>query len=293
MKRTPAFPQPSEGSRFIVFLTTLLALATASSTVSGRCGVQRWSVKIGTDPQAAAIDLTPTPTTIAFLTDLTRFPAPAHWPPPSRIAPEETTLWTLDETLDSYKWENSPTDGDSDYHLFIKDDAGNTMVAEIPFPNCAQGSVWATQIAAARASFDAQFTATGTFKSAQNMPVRITGIGMFDGLHTEAATHRTEWRSTRSSRLSSTQAQWRPLRRLEQDDHRLASLHHLLERARSEIRSDTGRPARRTWRAALSADGDRAVFNAKGFQQIGDALHNRFEALRPSGDRGRSENTCG
>jgi hypothetical protein len=181
MKTPRVFLQRFQASRFAVFFLTLLVAAFSSSSVFGRCGVQRWDVKTGTDAQATSINLTfPTPTTIAFLTDLARFPAPAHWPPPSRIAPEETTLWILDAILDSYKFENDPNTGDSDYHLFIKDDAGNTMVAEIPFPGCTSGSVWASQIATARATFDAQFTATGSFKSAQNMPVRITGIGMFD-----------------------------------------------------------------------------------------------------------------
>src|SRR5215471_2300374 len=56
------------------------------------------------------------------------------------------------------------------------------MVAEIPFPGCATGSTWLAQITDARATFDAMFTATSTFTSAQNTPVRITGIGMFDKL---------------------------------------------------------------------------------------------------------------
>jgi hypothetical protein len=140
-------------------------------------------VKTGKDAEAFSIDLsTPTPTTIAFLTDLTRFSPPQPWPPPSRISPVETTFWTLDAVLDSFKFENNPQSGDSDYHLIIKDDAGNTMVAEIPLPDCTQGSAWASQIAETRAAFDAQFTATSSFKSGQNIPVRITGIAMFDKL---------------------------------------------------------------------------------------------------------------
>jgi hypothetical protein len=163
-----------------LLLAVSLGVLTESS-LEARCGVQRWDVKTGKDAQAASINLSsPTPTTIAFLTDLTRFPPPHPWPPPNRIAPEETTFWTLDATLDMYKFENDPQSGDSDYHLVIKDDAGNTMVAEIPFPGCVQGSAWVTQITQARATFDAKFTATSTPKSGQNTPVRITGIAMFD-----------------------------------------------------------------------------------------------------------------
>src|SRR5713101_3250014 len=116
--------------RFLLALVVLLlGLALGASDLLARCGVQRWDVKTGTDAEAVLIDLSsPTPTTIAFLTDLTRFPPPSPWPPPARIAPEETTYWTLDATLDMYKFENDPQSGDSDYHLVIKDDAGNTMV---------------------------------------------------------------------------------------------------------------------------------------------------------------------
>jgi hypothetical protein len=168
-------------ARFLSLVLLVGATVVAPELLLARCGVQRWDVKTGKDTQAASIDLSSsTPTTIAFLTDLTRFPPPHPWPPPNRIAPEETTFWTLDATLDMYKFENDPQSGDSDYHLVIKDDAGNTMVAEIPFPACVQGSVWLNQITQARATFDSKFTATSAPQSGQNTPVRITGIAMFD-----------------------------------------------------------------------------------------------------------------
>jgi hypothetical protein len=148
-----------------------------------RCGVQRWDVKTGKDAEAPGISLSsPAPTTIAFLTDLVRFPPPAHWPPPSRVSPVEQTYWTVDAILDGYKFENDPQTGDSDYHLILKDAAGNTMVAEIPFPQCTQGSIWGAQIASTRTAFDSRFTPTSSMQSAQNLPVRVTGIAMYDKL---------------------------------------------------------------------------------------------------------------
>lgn len=45
---------------------------------------------------------------MAVLTDLMRFPPPSHWPPPNRIPLAETTAWTLDAILDSFKFENDP-----------------------------------------------------------------------------------------------------------------------------------------------------------------------------------------
>jgi hypothetical protein len=88
----------------------------------------------------------------------------------------------MDAILDGYKFENDPQSGDSDYHLVLRDSAGNTMVAEIAYPPCTQGSVWAAQIASARAAFDSRFTPTSLMQSAQSLPVRITGIAMFDKL---------------------------------------------------------------------------------------------------------------
>jgi hypothetical protein len=44
------------------------------------------------------------------------------------------------------------------------------------------GSPFAGQITSARSEFDAQFTATSSFQTA-NMPVRVTGVGFFDFFH--------------------------------------------------------------------------------------------------------------
>jgi hypothetical protein len=65
------------------------------------------------------------------------------------------------------------------------DEQGNTIVAEIPSPSCVgAGSPFATQIASARGEFDAQFTATSLFQTA-NIPVRVTGVGFFDFFHNQ------------------------------------------------------------------------------------------------------------
>jgi hypothetical protein len=104
--------------------------------------------------------------------------APASIPANNRVAPAETGLWTINGTLVRYKLED-----DSDYHMVISDDNGNTIVTEIPLPACvAPGSRFAAGIANARAEFDDHFTATTSFQNV-NVPVRITGVGMFDFLH--------------------------------------------------------------------------------------------------------------
>ena len=63
----------------------LLALFTVigRSDLLGQCGVERWSVKTGTDTDAGAVNLTSaSPTTIA---DLIGLSTPAQLPPTSRI----------------------------------------------------------------------------------------------------------------------------------------------------------------------------------------------------------------
>lgn len=139
------------------------------------CGVERWSVKTGTDADAAQVGFVPQATTIATMRS---WPAPTSTPANNRVAPYETTVWTINATLTQYKLED-----DSDYHLVIKDQAGNTIVTEIPLPGCVgSGSPFKVSIANARAKFDAMFIPDGNFQFV-NVPIQITGVAMFDFAH--------------------------------------------------------------------------------------------------------------
>lgn len=173
-------------SRSQARFTTILALAISIITFSAQlhsqqhCGKERWSVKTGTDSDAGSVNLaSPQNTTIAQLIGLT---PPNPIPADNRFGPTENTVFVVNATLTDYKLEGGRT-GDSDYHLVLQDDQGNTMVAEIPSPACVgDGSSFAAQIANARAEFDAQFTATTSFQTA-NVPVQVTGVGFFDFAH--------------------------------------------------------------------------------------------------------------
>ena len=145
-----------------------------------RCGKERWSVKTGTDVGAAAVNLTAAAlSTISTLTSLT---APSPIPLDQRVAPAETSTWVVIGTLTSFKMEDGPT-GDSDYHLVIADENGLTMIVEIPFPGCVgANSPFLPAIMAARKAFDARFAVTGIFQNV-SVPVRVTGVGMFDFAH--------------------------------------------------------------------------------------------------------------
>jgi len=150
--------------------------AADQEALNGSCGVERWSVKTGTDADAGLINLQSTiQTTIASLTSL---PAPTTLPANNRIQPTETTVFQLHATLTEYKLE-----GDSDYHLVLGDGSGNTMISEIPSPFCVgSSSILLSGIQNARSEFDARYTTTSSFQTA-NVPVTITGVGFFDFLH--------------------------------------------------------------------------------------------------------------
>ena len=148
---------------------------TPSSTPTPNCGVERWSVKTGTDPDASAINFVTQPTTIATMRSWT---PPSPIPPNNRVAPFETTTWTINANLLEYKFED-----DSDYHIVLQDQSGNTIIGEIPNPGCVgSGSPFAASIVNARMKFNAMFTASTNFQFA-NVPVQVTGVAMFDFLH--------------------------------------------------------------------------------------------------------------
>ncbi len=139
------------------------------------CGVERWAVKTGTDSTAHLVNLTPQDTTIANLRAVSM---PSSIPATTRLPNSlETQVWRVSATLTEFKLEN-----DSDFHLVLADASGSTMIAEIPSPSCDAGSVWTTQIAHARSAFTAKFTPNASFQTA-NVPVIVTGIGMFDFAH--------------------------------------------------------------------------------------------------------------
>ncbi|OLZ70523.1 hypothetical protein AV521_15505 [Streptomyces sp. IMTB 2501] len=151
-------------------------VTTNSSATTGSCGVERWSVKTGTDADAGKINLqSTTSTTIASLDAL---PAPSSLPSNSRVQPTETTVFQLHATLSEYKLE-----ADSDYHLVLDDNSGHTMIAEIPDPACVgSSSPLLASIQKARNEFDATYSPTGSFQTA-NVPVTVTGVGFFDFDH--------------------------------------------------------------------------------------------------------------
>ena len=148
----------------------------SSIPLYAQCGVERWSVKTGTDADVSKVNLnSSTATTIA---NMRAFTAPNPIPANNRVSPAETTVWVINATMTMFKLES-----DSDYHIVIQDASGNTMITEIPMPSCVgAGSPFLSGIQNARAKFDAQFNVTTSFQTV-SVPVQIVGVGMFDFLH--------------------------------------------------------------------------------------------------------------
>jgi hypothetical protein len=158
------------------FAFLLIASLAPPDLLAQSCGVERWSVKTGTDADVGKINLASSSSnTIATMRG---WPAPNPIPSNNRVSPYETTVWVLNATLTQYKLED-----DSDYHLVLSDASGNTLIAEIPLPACVgSSSPFLSKITSARNTFNSRYTPTGSFQTA-NIPVQITGVGMFDFLH--------------------------------------------------------------------------------------------------------------
>jgi hypothetical protein len=143
---------------------------------TGGCGVERWSVKTLTDPGASQVNLTPRPATVE---DLAALPVPDGFGRDAgRLEPELQT-YTVSATLVEFKEE-----ADSDIHLIIQGASGQSMIAEIPDPQCAQGSRVLSQISSARTQFIDRFgQPSPTSWTQANAPIRVTGVLFFDIPH--------------------------------------------------------------------------------------------------------------
>ena len=159
----------------VVALVALVAL-TASVPLYAQCGVERWTIKTGTDSGASSVPLSTWISTTIY--NMQQSAHPSTLPATTRIAPRETNQYSISGTLIKYVKE-----GDSDYHLVVRDSAGRTIIVEIPSPNCVgSGSPFGSGISNARRQFDAKFTATTTFKSTTTA-VTVRGVGFWDFLH--------------------------------------------------------------------------------------------------------------
>ncbi len=105
------------------------------------------------------------------------FPRPPSLPANHRLGPHERQVYRLTAVLTHYKLET-----DNDYHLVLSD-GSHTLIAEIPAPDCVgPSSPFFSDVRRARAAFDARFTATPSFLTA-NATATVLGVGFFDFIH--------------------------------------------------------------------------------------------------------------
>jgi hypothetical protein len=143
---------------------------------SNQCGVERWSIKTGTDTGAAAISLLPELTTIV---DLGALPTAANPPFSTRVKSEETTIYALKDVQLTF----ARLEQDSDYHLVLSDGT-HTIITEIPYPgSCTAGSAWQCLISKARAAVDAQINLVLLQGHLQHYVVSVIGVGFYDPEH--------------------------------------------------------------------------------------------------------------
>src|SRR5205085_5778364 len=122
------------------------------------CGVERWRVKVGLDPDARLVKQNiVVATTIVHLRSLH---PPATLPRLSRVRPVETTVWAVEAVLLRYKIEE-----DSDIHVVLADTGGRTMIVELAAPQCVgSSSPFLPAIRAVRRAFVARFHPTATWQ---------------------------------------------------------------------------------------------------------------------------------
>ncbi len=167
---------------FVVLLAACTRNSSDSYSISQReaqytqCGVERWDVKTMTDSAAERVNLAPSSATVEQLTAL---PVPEEFSRDAERLPPEFQTYSVQATLAEFKEE-----GDSDIHIVIVGTSGETMIAEIPDPACAQGSRVEPQIARARGMFVNLFGQPSRSAWIEvNAPITVTGVLFFDVHH--------------------------------------------------------------------------------------------------------------
>lgn len=132
----------------LVSLALLAAFTSHAHAQTRTCGVERWNVKVLTDPDAPTVLRTPEPTTIAALIGIPK--------EPNRPQNGRTPLERRVFRVRGFILESRPEQADGDIHVVLGDPTDRTryLVAEIPDSACAIGSRYASDFAEARRVFN-------------------------------------------------------------------------------------------------------------------------------------------
>lgn len=152
----------------IVVLALLVTFAPQSHAQSRSCGIERWPVKVLSDPDAPTVVRTPEPTTIAALIGIPKEPNR----PQNGRTPLERRVFRVRGII----LESRAAQSDGDVHLVLGDPADSTrfLVAEIPDSACAVGSRYASDFAEARRVFNTL---------PRGIEVEVEGVAYWDDDH--------------------------------------------------------------------------------------------------------------
>jgi|GEM_PF-6459854 len=147
----------------------------------------RWRVSWAVDGDGAKMNMTPKRATIAKLVSFKR-PAvlpkngkPAEKYRTHRVAPVETTIWTIRGNVVSVAAEH-----DGDYRLIVADAKGNKVSCVMPDPALAPiRGKYSKMVDEARAVVVKKFKPTFDPRDV-NVPVEVTGLGYFGRLNSDA-----------------------------------------------------------------------------------------------------------
>ncbi len=161
-------------------LLLLLALLFSIPCVAAqKCPTERGDVKDLLDSGANKILAVPESKTVE---DLVKLVPPGKWTPalprqPMEFEKVSVTAWIVGAKLET----------DSDFHVVIKGDSGQTMIAEFPATACvakAPEPMRSQMIAARRAFLHSFGTVTVKFRTLPKpIKARLTGPIFFDRLH--------------------------------------------------------------------------------------------------------------
>lgn len=184
--------------------TVTSEFSARASAIPGQCGgIERWPVKVGTDPQASHIDTShPIETTIVKLNTLEPHRDVVEDNDEFSRMPEEMTVYKISGFLSFFRKE-SGSHGDQDYHLVIADrtgrfsrgrqkPTGHSIVVEIPDPDCYTGrhgdypadSAFDAEMKQVRQEFERGISGVdGSDIPPFSIPVTVTGVTFFDFDH--------------------------------------------------------------------------------------------------------------
>ena len=145
---------------------------SAQQLNSVRCGVERWNVKVLSDPDAHRVRLdTIVETTIQALNAI---PIPEiPYPLNGRIAPHELTVYRIRAVVLEIL-----TESDGDWHVVLGDpnNLQVKIIAEIPSPDCA----------ATERHREVYATARAVLRSVPRRgEIELEGVGFFDFIHNQ------------------------------------------------------------------------------------------------------------